>query len=195
MSRLSRCVLAFFLVACASKPAAPPATAAFTDSRPPLVRMADSTSMLVVRAALVNDTANVHARVALAESTPERARARVEHARTAAASAAHLVDAAIAQGDYISEMLPRASESPTQSARFTRYWAMGRERLALARSRSASAETAAAQALACSATDCATSRTRELQGFVEQAAGASREAESLVRIAMLYVDRAMGYVR
>ncbi len=195
MSRLAHCALAFVLMACASKPEPAPLPVAATDPRPPLVRMADSTSLLVFRAALVSDTANVHARVALRESTPERTRARVENAQVAANNAARLVDAAIVQGDYINEVLPRASGSSTQSASFTRYWLMGREKLVLARTRSASAATAATQALECTATDCAMTRTQELQGYVEQAAGASREAESLVRLAMIYVERAMGYVR
>ena len=195
MSRLAHCALASILMACVSTPTVAPASLAPVDPRPPLIRMADSTSLLVTRAALVNDTANVHARVALTESTPERTRTRVENARTAAANATRLVDAAIVQGDYISETLPRTSGSPAQSANFARYWRMGREKLALARARSASAATAAQQALDCTATDCARSRTRELQGYVEQAAGASREAESLIRIAMVHVDRAMGYVR
>lgn len=195
MSRFAHCALAFALMACASKQAAAPASLATVDPRPPLVRMADSTSLLVSAAAVVNDTANVHARVALRESTPERIRTRVENARTAANNATRLVDAAIVQGDYISETLPGASGAPTQSAAFTRYWVMGREKLALARERSASAATAATQALECTASECATTRTQELQGFVEQAAGASREAESLVRLAMVYVNLAMGYVR
>lgn len=194
MSRLPLCALALVLIACASKPAAPPSTA-LVDRRPPLIRIADSTSLLVSRAALVNDTANVHARVALRESTPERTRARVENAQAAANNATRLVDAAIVQGDYLNETLPRTSGSPTQSASFTRYWLMGREKLTIARARSASAATAAAQALECTATECAMTRTQELQGYVEQAAGASREAESLVRLAMVYVDLAMGYVR
>jgi hypothetical protein len=195
MRRLAHCVLAATLLACASKPPAPTLPAAPIDPRPPLVRLADSTSMLVSRAAIVNDTANVHARVALRESTAERARVRVQNARVAADDATRLVAAAIVQGDYINDALPRASDASTQSASYTRYWLMGREKLALAQTNSASAVQAADRVLECTAPECATTRTQELQGYIEQAAGASREAESLVRIAMVYVRMAMNYVR
>ena len=157
--------------------------------------MADSTNILIVRAALVSDTANVHAQVALREAIPDRARVRVQNARAAAGNATNLVDAAIVQGDYINAALPGASDARGESASFTRYWLMGREKLTLARTRSASAMEAADRVLACTATQCTAVGTAELQGYVEQAAGASREAESLVRLAMLYVSRAMSYVR
>ena len=195
MRRLAHCVLPALLVGCATAPAASRPAAAAVDSRSPLVRMADSTRILISTAAYVSDTANVHAHVALAESQAERARSRVRDARTAADNAIRLVDAAILQGDYISEALPDASGARAQSANFTRYWLMGREKLTLARARSTSAAEAAGRILECTAPDCATTRTRELQGYAEQAAGASREAEVLVRIAMVYVDMAMSYVR
>lgn len=194
MCRLGCLTLAVMLTACASGPPKP-VTLAPVDTRPSLVRLGDSTSILVASAARVSDSANVHARVALGESSPERVRLRVESARTAARSASQLVDAAIAQGDYISEALPGASGAKGESVSYAKYWTMGREKLQLARTKASSAADAADRALACTAAACTASMTQELQGYVEQAAGASREAESLVRIAMVYVGMAMNYVR
>ncbi len=194
MRRLG-CVLTVLLTACASAPEPPPAAVAPVDPRPPLVRLGDSTSILIASAARVSDSANVHARVALGEPTPERIRYRVENARAAASEASRLVAAAIAQGDYINESLPRTSGARSESASFTKYWTMGREKLELARSKATSAADAADRAIACTAAACTASTTQEMQGYIEQAAGASREAESLVRIAMVYVGMAMNYVR
>ena len=196
MRRLGSMILALTLAACASAPPEMPAASlAPVDTRPTLVRLGDSTSLLIANAAQVSDSANIQARMALGESRPELIRYRVENARTAAATAARLVDAAIAQGEYIREALPGASSAKGESASYTKYWAMGREKLELARTKASSAAEAADRMLACTAAACTASTTQEMQGYVEQAAGASREAESLVRIAMVYVGMAMNYVR
>ena len=195
MRSLGCLVLTVMLAACASPKPPPPVPLAPVDPRPPLVRLGDSTSILIASAARVSDSANVHARVALGESSPERIRFRVENARSAARTASQLVEAAIAQGDYIRETLPGASGAKGESASYARYWVMGREKLELARTKAASAAEAADRMLACTAAACTASTTQEMQGYVEQAAGASREAESLVRIAMVYVGMAMSYVR
>jgi hypothetical protein len=194
MRRFGCLILAVMLAACASGPPKP-VTLAPIDARPPLVRLGDSTNLLIASAARVSDSANVHARVALGESSAERVRVRVEDARTAARSAFQLMDAAIAQGDFISEALPGVSGAKGESVSYTKYWTMGREKLQLARTKASSAAEAADRALACTAPACTASTTQELQSYVEQAAGASREAESLVRIAMVYVGMAMNYVR
>ena len=194
MRRLG-CLLVVMLAACASPKTPPPVALVPIDARPTLVRLGDSTSLLIASAARVSDSANVHARVALGESSPERIRFRVESARDAAKTASRLVDAAIAQGDYIKEALPGASSAKAESVSYAKYWTMGREKLELARTKVSSAADAADRALACSAAACTASTTQELQSYVEQAAGASREAESLVRIAMVYVGMAMNYVR
>jgi hypothetical protein len=194
MRRLGCLTLSVLIAACASKPPTPP-TLAPVDARPALVRLGDSTSVLIASAARVSDSANVQARIALGESSPDRVRLRVENARTAARSASQFVEAAIAQGDYISEALPGASGAKGESASYSKYWKIGREKLELARTKASSAAEAADRALACTAPACTASTTQEMQGYVEQAAGASREAESLVRIAMVYVGMAMNYVR
>jgi len=195
MRRLGSTILAVILAACASAPPKAPAPLGPIDTRPTLVRLGDSTNLLIASAAQVSDSANIHARIALGESAPERVRVRVESARTAAATASRLVEAAIAQGDYIRETLPGVSGAKGESASYAKYWVMGREKLELARTKAASAADAADRMLACTAPACTASTTQEMQGYVEQAAGASREAESLVRIAMVYVGMAMSYVR
>jgi hypothetical protein len=195
MRRLGSITLAVMLAACAASAPKPVALAPPIDPRPPLVRLGDSTSILIAAAARVSDSANVHARIALGEAAPDRVRLRVQNARESASSASRLVEAAIAQGDYIKEALPGMSGAKGESASYARYWAIGREKLELARTKASSAADAADRALACTAAACTASTTQELQGYVEQAAGASREAESLVRIAMVYVGMAMNYVR
>jgi hypothetical protein len=195
MRRLGCLLLTVIVAACASPKPPQPVALAPVDPRPPLVRLGDSTSTLIATAARVSDSANVHARVALGESAPDRVRFRVENARSAARVASQLVEAAIAQGDYIGDALPRASTAKAESTSYAKYWTMGREKLELARTKASSAADAADRALACTAPACTASTTQELQSYVEQAAGASREAESLVRIAMVYVGMAMNYVR
>ncbi len=194
MRRLGCVILGVVVAACASPPPTP-VTLAPVDTRPALVRLGDSTNILIAHAARVSDSANIHARVALGESSPTLVRYRVENARSASATASMLVDAAIAQGDYINEVLPGTSGAKGESASFAKYWTMGREKLQLARTKASSAAEAADRMLACTAAACTASTTQEMQGYVEQAAGASREAESLVRIAMVYVGMAMNYVR
>lgn len=194
LSRLAYFVLAITMLACVSPPPSPSASAP-PDSRPPLIRLADSTSTLVARAASVSDSANMHAKVALATTSADRARAGLESARNAARAASLLVESAIAQGEYISNALPAASGAAGESAGYTRYWKMGREKLDLAYDRATSAAERADLALACASADCMTTITQELQSSLEQVAGASREAESLVRIAMVYVGMAMSFAR
>jgi hypothetical protein len=195
MYRLAHSVLFLTIVACASRPDSPPPPPAPVDPRPFLVRVADSTISLVAAAAVQNDTANVQARVALREPTPARVLYRVENARLAAAAASRSVEAAIAQGDYIREVLPNTPGAEDESQNYTKYWTLGRAKLDLARSRSASAVSAADTALTCSVEGCAASRADQMQDYIEEAAGAAREAESILRIANVYVAMAVNYVR
>src|SRR5688572_12732614 len=179
MRRLAHILVLAATVACASRPEPAPPPAGPIDSRPFLVRVADSTIALVGFAAIQSDTANVQARVALREPTPERARYRLENARMAAATAARFVEAAIAQGDYIREVLPITPGAKDESANYTKYWELGRAKLDLARARSASAMGAADTALTCSAAGCAAIRADQMQDYIEEAAGAAREAERI----------------
>jgi hypothetical protein len=196
MHRLALAALAITLVGCASRPEpAPPPPAAPADPRPFLVRVADSTITLVAVAAVQSDSANVQARVALREPTPARVRYRIEHARLSAVAATRFVEAAIAQGDYIGEILPLTPGAGAETASYTKYWTLSRAKLDLARAKTSSAVNAADSALACSATGCAATRADQMQGYIEEAAGAAREAETLVRIANIYVAQAVKYVR
>jgi hypothetical protein len=122
MRRLVLSIVMAVTVACASRPEPAPPPAGPIDPRPFLVRVADSTITLVGFAAIQSDTANVQARVALRESSPERVRYRVENARNAAAVAARFVEAAIAQGDYLREVLPITPGAKEESANYTKYW-------------------------------------------------------------------------
>jgi hypothetical protein len=183
------------VLGCASNPSVR-ARAAGVDSRPELVRVADSTSSLVNRAAITSDSANARARVALVETAPDRARQGVQGARAAAQNANGFMTVAIAQGDFLDQTLPDASVGAAgSSVSYSRYWKIGREKLDIALSRTTSALQAADLALACVDPECTKVRTGELRDYIEQAAGAAREAESLVRIAMVYVGIAMNYVR
>jgi hypothetical protein len=195
MRRLVLSIVMAVTVACASRPEPAPPPAGPIDPRPFLVRVADSTITLVGFAAIQSDTANVQARVALRESSPERVRYRVENARNAAAVAARFVEAAIAQGDYLREVLPITPGAKEESANYTKYWELGRAKLDLARSKSASAIGAADTALTCSASGCAATRADQMQSYIEEAAGAARDAERIVRIANIYVAMAVNYVR
>ena len=197
MHRLALFATLIAFAGCASRPdpAPPPRPAAPVDPRPFLVRVADSTSTLVAVAAVQSDSANVQARVALREPTPARVLYRIEHARLSAMSATRLVEAAIAQGDYIREVLPITAKDGSETASYTKYWALSRAKLDLARNKTASAVSAADTALACSATGCAARRADQMQGYIEEAAGAAREAETLIRIANIYVAQAVNYVR
>jgi hypothetical protein len=143
----------------------------------------------------VSDSANLHAKVVLATSSADGVRAGLESAQSAALTASRLVESAIAQGDYISGALPGVSGAPGESASYTRYWKMGREKLDLAHDRAVIAAERAGLALACTSADCISTITQEVQSSLEQVAGASREAESLVRIAMVYVGMAMSFAR
>jgi len=192
MRRLALAIAVLSAVACAT---APPVPLALVDPRPPLVRLADSTRHLVAYAAEASDTANIHARIALRERSPDRARERVATARSAARIAATHVDSAISQGETIRASVASGGSHEEESTNYNRYWGLGREKLDLARGRAVQAVAAADSALACELTECATSQTEALQNHIEQAAGHAREAESLVRIAMVYVALAMNYIR
>lgn len=147
--------------------------------------MADSTTRLVSVAALAADTAMLKIRVAASTTSLVDARALVLNARSATASASANVDAAIRQGDWLRDEV--AGDVVTRGGQYARYWRLGRAKLDAARQLSASAVAVADSALSCTETGCAAQRTRLMQAHVEAAAGAAREAEGVVRIAMVHV--------
>ena len=150
--------------------------------------VADSTTHLVSVAALATDTAMVRIRVATTSRTLPDARALVLNARRATATAGAHAAAAIRQGDWIRNIL--VEDPNARGAEYARYWQVGREKLETATELSGQAMAVADSALSCTEQECATSRARQMQSQLEAAAGAAREAESVVRVAMVHVRQA-----
>ena len=149
----------------------------------PLKLVADSTATLVTYAAIETDSAMKRARVATIARSLVDARSLVTGARSAVVTAGSHVSTAMRQGDWLRNVV--AEEDKGQD--FARYWSIGRVKLDEARARSAIAVAVADSALACTETACAADRAREMQAHVEAAAGAAREAESMVRVALVHV--------
>lgn len=149
----------------------------------PLKAVADSTATLVSIAAHETDTAMVRARVATIARSLGDAHKLVQGARSAVATAGSHVAVAIRQGDWLRNVV--AGEQRGED--FAKYWSIGRVKLDEARAISAIAVAVADSALACTETECAAERARRMQQHVEAAAGAAREAESVVRVALVHV--------
>lgn len=159
---------------------------AVTPAPTTLQAVAESTTVLVSYAALATDTAMVKVRVATIARTVGDARSLVLTARDLASRASTHASAAIRQGDWI-ENVVAADSAERESAEFERYWRIGRSKLATAQQLSGAAIAVADSALSCTDAACATLRARQMQGHVEAAAGVAREAESVVRVAMVHV--------
>lgn len=149
----------------------------------PIRAVADSAAQLVSIAAHESDSATVRARVATIARTLVDARSLVQGARNAAVTAHSHVAIALRQGDWLRTAV--AEEELGQD--YARYWSIGRLKLDEARSLTQSAVAVADSALACAEAECAAERARRLHERVEAAAGAAREAESAVRVAMVHV--------
>lgn len=149
----------------------------------PLKVVADSTATLVTVAAHETDTAMVRARVATIARSIDDAHKLVQGARSAVATAGSHVAVAIRQGDWLRNVV--AGEQ--RGEEFARYWSIGRVKLDEARARSEIAVAVADSALACTETGCASEHARRMQEQVEAAAASAREAESVVRVALLQV--------
>lgn len=145
--------------------------------------VADSTVRLVSIAATESDSAMKRARVATIARSLVDARSLVLGARSAVAIAGSHATTAMRQGDWLRNVV--AGEDKGQE--YARYWSIGRVKLDEARARSEIAVAVADSALACTQAECATQTTRRLQEHVEAAAGAAREAESVVRVALVHV--------
>lgn len=146
--------------------------------------VADSTTRLVSFAAIATDTAMVKIRVATTVHSLPDARALVLNARRATATASAHASAAIRQGDWLRNIL--VEDRDERGAEYDRYWKLGRAKLEAASSLSGQALAVADSALSCTDQSCATQRARQMQSHVEAAAGATREAESVVRVAMVH---------
>lgn len=162
----------------------PPAAAPVDDGRTPLQRLADSTSRNVALSAEAADTAAIQSQYAVSDSLLGRARSVIATARLAARNARDQAQMAIVQGDRVGTTIESGLFEPAQAQQFAQYWKLGRAKLDSARLRSATAAQLADSALGCPTTRCATQVAKRMYDLLRAAAGASREAESYVRVAL-----------
>lgn len=167
--------------------ASAPQPAMLRDTRTPLQRMADSTERLVGSAAQTSDSAVVWAGLATTDTALGDLRARLLTTRNAVERASGELAAAGQQGEKVRLAIIEQTRGSRQADDYEHYWLLGREKLTLARAYSTEAVASADSALGCPQAACAASRTRLLHTQVNSAAGAAREAESLVRVAMRFV--------
>jgi hypothetical protein len=149
----------------------------------PLKIVADSTATLVSIAAHESDTAMVRTRVATIARSLDDAQKLVQGARSAVVTAGSSAAVAIRQGDWLRNVV--AGEQ--RGEEFAKYWSIGRVKLDEARAISEIAVAVADSALACTQAECAAQHARQMQQHVVAAAGAAREAESMVRVALVHV--------
>lgn len=186
MSRFS-CSAAALAAAVACAPS--PRLAQLTSEREtPLRRLADSTERLVTYAAVSSDSATVAAAIASTDTVLEDLRSRVLSARAGAEAASTRMAQAVLHGDRLRRDVIAETRGGRQADGYERYWLLGREKLLLARAYSDQAVRGADSVLHCPEQSCARSRTRLFHGQLTSASGAAREAESLVRVAMRYID-------
>jgi hypothetical protein len=186
MRRLIVTAIALGSVACATAPAPPPA---LVDPKTPLERLADSTSFLVTMAAIVSDSAILQASFATIDGPADRQRGYVTTARDAAQRVTRSLDDAIEKGNRLQAKVEPEGSVAAGSRRYSHYWHLGRAKLDVARVESERAATAADSALACTLPSCTVVSAQALRTHSQLAAGAVREAESLVRIALLYLKK------
>lgn len=178
---------ALALAACA--PAGRPELRSFAaDTRTPSRRLADSTEHLVTFAAIASDSAVIIVTLTPADSALDLVRARVRSARAGAEGASTRLAEAVIQGDRLRHDVVAETRGSRQADDYEHFWLLGRDKLLLARAYSDLALAAADSALDCPEAGCTRSRTKMLHSQLTAASGAAREAESLVRVAMRYVD-------
>jgi hypothetical protein len=174
------------LLSCAPTPS--PMPASLVETRSPLQLAADTTRVLATEAAESSDTADAQARIAATARSLDDALRYMTSARLSAQNANRQASSALVKGDWVQHMLAGAGEDAEQP-QYDHYWQMGRAKLDVVRLRSGNAVTAADSALACTVTTCTATRALRMQTEIEAAAGAAREAESLIRIALVHVPR------
>ena len=145
--------------------------------------VADSTVRLVSIAATETDSAMRRTRVASIAHSLGDARSLVLGARSAVATAGSNVVMAMRQGDWLRNVVANEDKGDE----YAKYWSIGRVKLDEARARSEIAVAVADSVLACTQAECAAETARRMQEHVEAAAGAAREAESVVRVALVHV--------
>lgn len=178
-------VLAIAVAACAP---ATPTVAQLQDGRTALRRLADSTERLVSSAVVSSDSAALVATLAASDTVLEGIRSNVLAARSSVERASLRLAQAVEHGERLRLGVIAHTRGSRQADDFERYWLRGREKLSLARAYSNDAVATADSALGCPQSACTISRTRLFNTQVSSASGATREAESLVRVAMRYVE-------
>jgi len=173
------------VTACTAAPR--PAAVSLVDNRTPIRRIADSTRVLVGIGVDEADTGSVHAQLAAAERSAERARGYMTDARQSAATATERFLQAIEKGDRLQVLVTAVASPDDRPSRYARFWTTSRTKLESARSRSDLAKQAADSALGCAAMPCSSAMANVLRNHMLAAAGEAHEAQSLVRIAMTYI--------
>jgi hypothetical protein len=188
MNRVAaRAVAVVVLVASWACTAPAPKPLMLRDARTPLQRLADSTQHLVGSAALASDSAVVWAGLAMTDTALRNIRARLLTTREAVERASNRLALAAQQGEKVRLGVIAQTRGSRQADDYERYWLLGREKLTLARAYTAEAVASADSALDCPNATCTVSRTRLLRTQVNSASGTTRDAESLVRVAMRFV--------
>lgn len=185
IQRASAVVLTIAVTACTA-PA--PKVVQLDDGRTALRRLADSTERLVTSAVVSSDSAVLVATLAARDTVLEGIRSNVLAARASVERASIRLGEAVQQGERLRLGVIAHTRGSRQADDFERYWLRGREKLSLARAYSNDAVATADSALGCPQSACTISRTRLFNTQVGAASGATREAESLVRVAMRYVE-------
>ena len=152
---------------------------------------ADSTQAFVAEVAQNADAAAMNAMFALQPNVSlSEAKPLIRTARSSAQVAGQNADATIKQGDKLGESvssLPTAANRPwNQSAQYTHYWNLARHDLVIARNEAGKAVDAADVALDCSTVACAKQNINALKTNSMNSAGATRQAEPLLRIALVF---------
>lgn len=153
--------------------------------------VADSTQAYVAEVAQNADNAALHAafaiqpNVSLAEAKP-----MIRAARGSAQNASLSADAVIKQGDKLNTFvnaLPTAANRPwNQGSNYTHYWNKARHEFVMARNNAGKAVDASDVALECTTITCARQSIMLMQTNSTNSAGASRQAEPLLRVALMY---------
>lgn len=152
---------------------------------------ADSTQAYVADVATNADNAALQAafaiqpNVSLADAKP-----MIRAARGSAQNASQSADAVIKQGDKLNTFvnaLPTAANRPwNQGANYTKYWNKARHEFVIARNNAGKAVDASDVALDCKTITCARQSIALVQTNSSNSAGASRQAEPLLRVALVY---------
>ncbi|MGH7665657.1 MAG: hypothetical protein ACRENI_15415 [Gemmatimonadaceae bacterium] len=137
---------------------------------------------------MLYDDASVQVRIALADSLESRVEDLVASARISAVAAKTNAEQAIAQGNRLAAFAESGAYGEMESRRFVRYWELGRVGLDSARIHSVEAIEAADAAIACEERACVEKQAALMRDGMIAAAGAARKAESLIRIALRYVN-------